>query len=182
MKYRLLILLSAVLLVAGLTSCDNGFARDGLRYEINDDGVTLIPSKMNPYVGRINIPDTVLYKDKKYAVTMIGDNAFENSKMLVSIKIPSTVKSIGSAAFKNCKGLKAVHCQMSTPLEIDSTTFQGLYYDQVVLYVPLAASPSYSSDPEWGKFNINEEGETVQRGPAARRQVEHDPGKGTHSF
>ena len=65
---------------------------------------------------------------------------------------------------------------------IDASTFKGIYYEQVTLYVPLASSPSYSNDPEWGKFNISEEGETVVKTPMGMRPAEDLPGKGTHSF
>lgn len=183
MRFRLFLLVSAVaLLAAGLVSCDKTFMRDGVNYELNNEGATVVPSKLKQYVGKVKIPDSVLYKGKKYAVNAIGDDAFKNCKMLISLTIPGTVKTIGAGAFQDCKGLKAIHCQNATPLLIDASTFKGIYYEQVTLYVPLASSPSYSNDPEWGKFNISEEGETVVKTPMGMRPAEELPGKGTHSF
>lgn len=183
MRFRLFLLVGVVTLLAtGLVSCDKGFKRDGVNYELADGGLKVAPSKLKQYVGNVKIPDTVLYEGKKYAVTEIGADAFKNCKMLVSVTIPSTVKTIGAGAFQDCKGLKAIHCQNTTPLLIDASTFKGIYYEQVTLYVPLASSPSYSNDPEWGKFNISEEGETVVKTPMGMRPAEELPGKGTHSF
>lgn len=39
-----------------------------------------------------------------------------------------------------------------------------------------------ATTPEWGKFNISEEGETVVKTPMGMRPAEELPGKGTHSF
>lgn len=183
MRFRLFLLVSVMALMAtGLVSCDKGFMRDGVNYELNDEGVAVAPSKLKQYVGNVKIPDSVLYEGKKYAVTEIEADAFKNCKMLIAVTIPGTIKTIGTGAFQGCKGLKAIHCQSTTPLLIDASTFKGIYYEQVTLYVPLSASSSYGNDPEWGKFNISEEGETVLKGPAGKRPVEDLPGKGTHSF
>ena len=46
MRFRLFLLVSAVaLLAAGLVSCDKTFMRDGVNYELNNEGATVVQSK-----------------------------------------------------------------------------------------------------------------------------------------
>ena len=48
------------------------------------------------------IPETVKYNKKNYTVVLIRDLAFEDCRGLTSIKIPSSVTSIGNYVFKDC--------------------------------------------------------------------------------
>lgn len=50
----------------------------------------------------VNIPDNIMYEDgKTYKVNAIGDCAFMESNV-VTVNMPSTIKSIGACAFMNC--------------------------------------------------------------------------------
>ena len=53
----------------------------------------------SPYSGDIVIPASVTYNGTTYAVTRIGDDAFNNDYGIESITIPKSVKSIGTWAF-----------------------------------------------------------------------------------
>lgn len=65
--------------------------------------------------SRINFPGSVMIQN---GFTAIGDSAFENREEgLSSLRIPKSVTTIGSNAFKNCSYLKDV--------QIDSTVFIG---------------------------------------------------------
>ena len=56
----------------------------------------------------IAIPESVVYEDITYAVTAIGDNAFEGCKTLTSVSIPESIGTIGEKAFYGCYGLTEV--------------------------------------------------------------------------
>lgn len=59
-----------------------------------------------PQEGEIDLPAEVEHGDITYAVTAIGDNAFNTIKELRGhLIIPDSVTSIGSYAFYNCDGL-----------------------------------------------------------------------------
>lgn len=174
MKSFVTILLTAVLLV--LTSCDSGFKRDGVHYQIHGDGVVVMPSRINEYIGDVVIPDTVLYHGSKYAVLMIAESAFENCKLVRSVVIPGTVKNINKKAFAHCYGLRAIHCRVNAPIEIDSTVFEGVDKQRCILYVPLQMAQSYSNSPYWNRFILFEEGEVKGAGgiPAPPTVVKGD--------
>ncbi len=86
---------------------DNNVEIDGFNYVIKDDEA--IVSK---YIGKslkVNIPEIVIFNDKEYKVTSIGENAFFNNKKIYSVFIPDSVISIGENAFLGCKKLKNIN-------------------------------------------------------------------------
>ena len=58
--------------------------------------------------GMITIPPIIIYEEQEYAVTSIGDWAFQYCSSLTSVTIPEDVTSIGDGAFNNCTGLTSV--------------------------------------------------------------------------
>jgi hypothetical protein len=68
-------------------------------FTTNNGAITIIG--YNGPGGAVAIPDTT----NGYAVTGIGDYAFEDVTNLASIVIPGTVTNIGVAPFLNCTGL-----------------------------------------------------------------------------
>ena len=59
------------------------------------------------YITEVNIPDTITYKDEKYAVTSIRNNAFSRS-IITKISIPNGIISIGRSAFEECTHLTSL--------------------------------------------------------------------------
>ncbi len=59
--------------------------------------------------GYLVIPDSIIiYGNRAYKVTAIGDHAFYNCDGLTSVTIPNSVTSIGDYAFHGCSGLTSV--------------------------------------------------------------------------
>jgi len=52
--------------------------------------------------GAVVIPSQVEYEGQTYPIVGIYNEAFRNCTKITSVTIPSTVKSIGSYAFRNC--------------------------------------------------------------------------------
>ncbi|WP_034097314.1 leucine-rich repeat domain-containing protein [Flavobacterium psychrophilum] len=60
------------------------------------------------FTGAAEIPETVAYNSENYAVTAIGESAFEHCNNLTSVTIPNSVTTIGEASFFCCTGLISV--------------------------------------------------------------------------
>lgn len=136
-------------------------------------------STYNTYTGSIKIPSSVKYKDKEYKVTDMMDGVFAACHGLVSVIIPSGVKSIryeafkwdsrlryvdvpksvkhiGKQAFYGCNQLKSLRVRIEDPIALADSTFSNLPCD-ATLYVPNGCKEKYLNAPEWNKFkNIKE--------------------------
>lgn len=89
---------------------NNEFTVDGLKYLKNADGlsVQVAPGQNASLSGELVIPANVTYLDKSYAVTVIGQSAFNACAGLTSVTIPEGVTLIWESAFERCSGLTSV--------------------------------------------------------------------------
>lgn len=85
------------------------FSDNGITYKIGENFTVSVVSGSTKYAGDIVIPSQVEFIGKTYSVTSIDKSAFENCSGLKSIKIPSTIQSIGLDAFDGTTNLTAVH-------------------------------------------------------------------------
>ncbi|MEB3413546.1 leucine-rich repeat domain-containing protein [Flavobacterium psychrophilum] len=60
------------------------------------------------FTGAAEIPETVAYNSENYAVTAIGESAFEHCNNLTSVTIPNSVTTIGNYTFSDCPDLTSV--------------------------------------------------------------------------
>ena len=103
-----------LLFVVSCLSSTNAFAYnaliDGIYYNFNGDEaeVTYENTSYNSYTGDIAIPESVVFNEKTYSVTSIGDDAFAYCDGLTSVTIPNSVTSIGESAFSVCSGLTSI--------------------------------------------------------------------------
>lgn len=81
----------------------------------------LMNAIFNGYEGDIIIPETVVFNERTYRVTSIGEKAFAGSYSLKSVTIPDSVTSIGEFAFDGCESL-------TTKVVIGEKIIDGIKY------------------------------------------------------
>ena len=115
-------LLALFAMLMPLLASAHDFKVDGIYYKItsSDDGTVAVTfggetydSYFNEYKGSVIIPSTVVYNEKIYSVTSIGELAFRDCSSLTSITIPEGVARIGDRAFYYCNNLSSISLPMS---------------------------------------------------------------------
>ncbi|EMY3557434.1 leucine-rich repeat domain-containing protein, partial [Flavobacterium psychrophilum] len=76
------------------------------------------------FTGAAEIPETVAYNSENYAVTAIGESAFEHCNNLTSVTIPNSATTIGKDSFVGCSGLISVTIPNSVT-DIENAAFFG---------------------------------------------------------
>jgi hypothetical protein len=104
--------------------------------------------------GSYEIPEKVKGNDgNEYDVIGIAQEAFKDNKLLTSITIPSSISSIGEAAFSGCDNLKEICVKDDEPIVLGSNgVFEGVNLETCVLYVPETSIEKYKADKIWGRF------------------------------
>ncbi len=100
---------------------------DGIYYSLNETkGTASVTSgdDGNSYSGQVDIPSTVTWSGREYAVTGIGDLAFNDSKGLAGITIPNSVTHLGFSPFENCPNLTSIIIGDGVS-RFDMSTFRG---------------------------------------------------------
>ena len=97
-----------------------------LKDDLEHDETKLTAEKLmkmifNGYEGDVIIPETVVFNERTYRVTSIGEKAFAGSLSLKSVTIPDSVTSIGDGAFNDCESL-------TTKVEIGEKIIDGIKY------------------------------------------------------
>ena len=156
----LLCLSLAMSMIVPATAVAQTVEVDGIAYAINvGDGYASVSKNNNTAAEDVALGDSVEYKSRKYVVTAILANAFENNIRLKSIRLPKNLKTIGNSAFNKCSSLTAIefpetmisigreafqYClslssvrTYSSYIGIESTTFYGVNTTTAcTLYVP----------------------------------------------
>ncbi|MBQ9665835.1 MAG: leucine-rich repeat domain-containing protein [Bacteroidaceae bacterium] len=83
-----------------------------------------VTSGDSKYKGDVVIPESFSYDGVTYAVTSIGEKAFEYCSDLTSMSIPESVTSIGKEAFRGSSSLTSVNIPNSLT-EMDDGAFYG---------------------------------------------------------
>ena len=81
-----------------------------LNYYLDNDNLQALVTSMSSgsYIGIVEIPSSIIYNEKTYNVTSIGDLAFVSCTRFSSIIISNSVTSIGNKAFFGCYWLYSV--------------------------------------------------------------------------
>ena len=99
-KYCLVTILLTLLMSMPMFAYD--FVQNGIYYNIEGDHVSVTYSGNGVYSGSVSIPSQVTYNGVTYPVTAIGEWAFEGGEGITSLRIPSSITSIGEYAFIDC--------------------------------------------------------------------------------
>ena len=106
---RAFVVLIMILFYGNLYAYD--FEVDGIYYNKlsgNEVEVTYKSASDGGYAGVVEIPSSVIYDNKTYRVTSVGQAAFSDCTSLLSVTIGNSVTSIGYSAFYGCSGLTSV--------------------------------------------------------------------------
>lgn len=106
--FKSLLAIACLLSSTNVSAQANFFMVDSIYYMPNSGSSCTImghdPKHREACKGDLHIPDTVVYKNKKYAVTVIGLQAFQHTNF-TSVTIPNTITEIGEYSFNGCKSL-----------------------------------------------------------------------------
>lgn len=104
-SFGLVMLLS--LMLCGIAAVAQTVTVDNIVYEIRNDGTAELQNGKSA-TGDVVIPAEVEYDGKKYSVSRIKDDAFENNTAITSVEMPVSVKRIGRFAFEGCRSLASI--------------------------------------------------------------------------
>ena len=97
--------------------------KKGITYQITGKKTVKV-LKSDRCIKTAKILNTVTIQKKKYRVTAIGKDAFQNRKKLKTLTIGKYVKTIHAGAFRNCVQLKKVTIPKSVT-KIEKNAFRG---------------------------------------------------------
>lgn len=108
---------------------DNGYiyytSDKNIKYAIKDGAATII-GHLSAIDENIELPESINYKGKTVRVESINEDAFGSCKLLKSIYIPGSIKSIGDSAFSYCSALARISFAENSTLEnIGRHAFSG---------------------------------------------------------
>lgn len=134
---------------------------DYLYEKTDESGDNVSVTGNNNVAGEAEIPEKVTGNDgKEYNVTEIAKGAFQNNEMLTAITIPSNINYIGESAFAGCKNLKKIINKVVEPIDLNkaktradgSSVFDGVDYENCILYVPEESIEKYKAAEVWSNF------------------------------
>ena len=169
-----------------ITANAHDFEIDGIYYNLISYNKVSVTYKggyftefTDEYSGIVAIPETVVYNETTYKVTMIEMDAFNKCGNLEAVIIPDNVTAIAGCAFSDCTSLKTIiigsgvtawgsqifyNCnalrRFISYVQYPDTfhdTFNGFDTSTCALYVPYGTIDTYSNHNDWKGFqSINE--------------------------
>ena len=144
---------------------------DGMIYSLNDDGsVSLSGADDMLTMGDYVLPTQVEVNGVTYPITGIAEHAFEGCTGMISLTIPEGITTIGDHAFAGCSGLEEIYCYSPVPIDLEHmfarrylcarrntqaaapTQFEGVDFENCVLYVPCGSAEYYRNAIGWCQF------------------------------
>ena len=115
-----------ICIFSSMTLCAKDIEVNGLKYSIFEDKKQATLIGYNPSIIDKNaiIPETIIIDDDKYAVTIIGKDAFRSCYTIDFVIIGDSVNTIGEDAFRNCVKLVNVTIGKSVKT-IEEDAFYG---------------------------------------------------------
>lgn len=92
------------------------YTQDGIIYSVNSSNHhASVQGPTDISIKKVNIPNTITYKNEKYTVTSIANKAFNGCSSLTSVTMGNGIETIGTDAFSE-SGLKSI--TLSTKLRV----------------------------------------------------------------
>ena len=143
------------LLATASTWAQTSFNYNGDKYQVIDESARTVkymgPTEQTGVFER-NIPETVVYNEKTYTVTTLGNFRW-SILQLTKVTVPATVTEIESGAFSNCPKLKEINLLATTPATIGESLFRMNHPDLVVT-IPPTAIRAYQKNSSWNAFDF----------------------------
>ena len=108
--------------------------------------------------GDLKVPQ----EDNGHIVTKIATRAFKDNQWIESIHLPISIRRISGLAFDNCSNLKSIYVRRTKPIHFSNSLrhdkfkynrpFEGVDYENVILYVPKDCGRAYKNANEWKRF------------------------------
>ncbi len=100
------------------------FTDKEFKFKITSNNTVEVIENNITYSANLIIPDSVIYENKKYAVTSIDFFCFSSNNSILTVSFPNTIINIKDYAFNNCKNLKSVQFANGI-LNIGNYSFQN---------------------------------------------------------
>lgn len=85
-------------------------------------------------------------------LTKIPSGFLSEASNIVSLSLPSSLQSVGTAIMPNSSRLRALSCRAIEAPKADSGAFDGVQTQKCTLTVPSQSFFSYLNAPQWGSF------------------------------
>lgn len=137
------------------------FEAGGLYYNITSTSdktceVTFETTAYDSYKGEITVPESAVKDGVTYAVTKIGDNAFNSCKELTSVSLAGSVTAIGASAFADCGVLTTLATETKIPPTCNDNALEGIDKQKCKLYVIPETMAAYKEAEQWKDFTMME--------------------------
>lgn len=106
-------------------------------------GTVSLTGTENRSIASVKIPETVTKNGCKFTVTSIGNAAFKNCRKLRALKTNTGLKVIGKNAFKGCKRQKNIDITTTHLKKVGKNAFKRISA-QAVITVPAGKLSAYS--------------------------------------
>ena len=103
------------------------FTKNKLSYKIVDEILNIVKmSKPDKVSGKLTVPASVTYDDKKFNIEEIEKRAFKGEKRLKAVSFGKNVKKIGKECFADCANLKLIEFKGNKIKYIGKSAFKGI--------------------------------------------------------
>ncbi len=145
----------------------------GTGYNVSEYPLNVVPERA--FAGSIKLLSLFLPK----SAIAIDDYALQACTSLISMRISSSVKTIGEGAFEGCGKLVSLYSYPEQPGNLEEYVFSGVNTSSCTLFVPFGCIEIYENSGEWDKFAHMEEmpgfifsDDTLRFEAAGQKQVE----------
>ena len=124
----------------------------------NNEAGVIINDWCGSYSGKVVIPENVTWEGETFTVTSVMDWAFDANGGVTDVTLPSTMRTIGEKAFRDCYDLATISCYAVVPPSVETDCFLCVnytdsdVYQQATLFVPNESLEAYRAQEEWGRF------------------------------